>query len=135
MGDHTKIVPKKITTTSGKHILRETDLFIELLLGDEKLSIEGITDPSILNQVCRIKSFEVKEFDEELVVLWQIAEGLMGRGQIWSFGYDEKNVREAMLKNICNKFLDRILENKKSATIIVSIESGELVYREVIKNN
>jgi len=135
MGDHTKIVPKKLATTTGKYSLKKTDLFIEIIPGDKNLSIEGLTDPEVLNQVCRVKSFEVDSFDKEMAVLWQIAEGLMGRNEIWSFGYDEKTARETMLRDIYGKFLDIALETKKTATIIVSIESEKLVYREVIKNN
>lgn len=132
MGNHTKIVPKKLTTTSGEHELQETDLFIELLSGDKNLSIEGITHPEVLEQVCLVKSFEIHEFDEKSVVLWQIAEGLMGPGKMWRFGYDDKNIAGKIYKDISNIFLRYALEKKSVLVIVSKAKPGKLTYKEVI---
>ncbi|MDD5098560.1 MAG: hypothetical protein PHD31_02495 [Candidatus Pacebacteria bacterium] len=135
MGEHTKIVLKKLQTVDGVYKLKEErDLIVGLFPGDESLSIKGVSPMGIVYQLCLFKTFEIHKFDEETVVLWQVAEGVIDQGKLWMFGYDKysKNVVKSMYEDIGRKFLKKVLDGKKPMFIIVSTESGKLVYREVV---
>jgi len=135
MGEHTKIVLKKLPTVAGTYELKEEkDLIVLLLPGDESLLIKGVSPSVLVRRLCLFKTFQVDKFDENTAVLWQFAEGVIGHEDIWMFAYDQhdKAVQKEMYREIKNKYLEKILEDKKPVLIIVSTESGKLVYREVI---
>jgi hypothetical protein len=133
MGNHTKIVPKQFITVNGVYkVKEEEDVIVELIPGDESLFIRGVTPLEILPQLCLVKTFEIHNFDENMVILWQVAEGVIGHKKMWRFGYDNKTIGKLLYEEISNVFLSKALQSKKSMLIIVSTESGKLVYREVI---
>ena len=132
MGNHRKIVPKKIITTDGKYELKESDIIVKLIPGDENISIKGITPLSLLDQVCAVETFQICKFNKSSVILWQISEGIISHQGVWIFGYDNIDIGNTIYQNMRDEFLDKALEIKKPILVIASPESGELVYREVI---
>ncbi|MFA5169146.1 MAG: hypothetical protein WC420_00155 [Candidatus Paceibacterota bacterium] len=132
MGEHTKVVLKKIQTVDGVYELKEgRDVIIGLFPGDKSLSIKGLSLINIIHQLCLIKTFEINKFDEN-VVLWQVAEGVIGQNKLWMFGYDKYSAMKSMYEDIGKKFFEKTINGGEPVFIIVSTEEGKLIYREVI---
>ncbi|MFA5310453.1 MAG: hypothetical protein WC386_02075 [Candidatus Paceibacterota bacterium] len=132
MGEHTKVVLKKIQTVDGVYELKEgRDVIIGLFPGDKSLSIKGLSLINIIHQLCLIKTFEINKFDEN-VVLWQVAEGVIGQNKLWMFGYDKYSAMKSMYEDIGKKFFEKTINGEEPVFIIVSTEEGKLIYREVI---
>lgn len=132
MGNHTKIVLKKLVTADGEYELKKNDLIIELIPNSKDVCIEGITPRFILNQVCLVKTFEIHEFDDNIVILWQVAEGIISLRKTWRFGCDNKVIGDMIYNSMCDKFLSKALKTKRSLFVIVSTESKKLLYKEVL---
>jgi len=135
MGEHTKIVLKKIQTVDGIYKLKEgKDIIVGLFPGDESLSIKGLSPMGIVYKLCLFKTFEIHKLDQETVILWQVAEGVIGQEKLWIFGYDKysKSVAKSMYEEISKKFFEKALRGKKPILIIVSTESKKLIYRRAI---
>lgn len=134
MGEHAKVVPKKIQTVDGAYELKEgRDIIVGLFPGDKSLSIKGLSLINVIHQLCLLKTFEINKFDEN-VVLWQVAEGVIGQNKLWMFGYDRysEKVMKSMHKDIGKKFFEKTINGEKPVFIIVSTGEGKLIYREVV---
>jgi len=134
MGEHTKVVLKKIQTVDGVYELKEErDIIVGLFPGDKSLSIKGLSLINVIHQLCLLKTFEINKFDEN-VVLWQVAEGVIGQNKLWMFGYDKYNekFKKSMYEDIGRKFFEKTINGEEPIFIIVSTEEGKLIYREVV---
>lgn len=133
VGDHTKLVPKKINTANGVHKLEEGNLFVEVTLNGESISLKGITPPQLTENVFLVKTFQVFRF-EGSIVLWQVAEGLInGKKKVRRFGYDDAVIGKIIYNDIAEMlFSDKKYFKKEPTYFIVSEGMGKMFYKEVV---
>ncbi len=134
MGNHTKLVPRKLRTTEGEHKLKETDLFLEIKFKDSDLFLKGVTLPEVVDGTFSVKTFQIKFFNKCTAVLFQVAEGVVSPGNIWRFGYDDNTIGKKIYQDIAEWIFSRNdCKNKETIFVIVSAKPGELLYKEVKK--
>ncbi len=120
MGDHIRLIEKKVQTNKGMHYLGLSDTIMELLPCSSSIVIGEA--PEEMFNIFLVKIFTLQEFQKETMILWQIGEGLLSQESLSFFIYDDNEAAEEMIKGL--------RQYKSSNKTIVFTEEKE--YKEII---
>jgi hypothetical protein len=99
MGNHIKVIKKEVETDEGLHVLLLSDIIIEMTSFDPSMIIGNISLEN-LDNVFLVKIFRPQFFQEEIMILWQIGEGLLGPNELSFFIYDDNEATKEMLEGL-----------------------------------
>lgn len=115
MGNHAKIVPKKIKTGKTEVLLEEGDFLIECSPGKEDIYLENYQKD--MPEACLVRIFKVENFDEKTSAIWQTSEAICIRkdevlyAKFW--GYDETLVLEKVMDAVLEKTAPDCFKKKR----------------------
>jgi hypothetical protein len=120
LGEHAKLVPKKIKIGEKEIKLEEGDFLIQCV-PDERLIF--LVDFKGEFPGCLIRIFRVESFDKNNVTIWQTSEGICGhtsegfRTKFW--GYDGTLILEKIMEVISKKTAPDCIKNKENAYEVI----------------
>ena len=120
MGDHIRLIEKKVQTNKGMHYLGLSDTIMELLPCSSGIVIGKA--PKEMFNIFLVKIFTLQEFQKETMILWQIGEGLLSSDSLSFFIYDDNEATKEMLEGL--------RQYKSPNKIIIFTEEKD--YREII---